>query len=77
MSIAKFDATANEFPGVDVRGYPTIKLYVAGDKKPIEFNGKERELQNFKDFLKEKSSAYKKHLESAASKSELWCIKIN
>ena len=62
--IAKFDATANEFPGVEVRGYPTLKLYVAGEKKPIDFSGKERELENFKDFLKEKSPAYKKHLEA-------------
>ena len=30
VEVAKFDATANEFPGVEVRGYPTLKLYVAG-----------------------------------------------
>ena len=30
VEVGKFDATANEFPGVEVRGYPTLKLYVAG-----------------------------------------------
>ena len=38
LAIAKFDATANEFPGVEVRGYPTLKLYVSGQKKPVDYS---------------------------------------
>jgi len=43
--IAKIDATANEVPGVNIKGFPTIKFY-PGNKKssaPIDFEGEREE----------------------------------
>lgn len=69
LIISKFDATANEVEGVDIRGYPTLKFYPKGQKgAPIDYDGG-RELENIKDWLKEKSSAYKAYLDTA--KTEL------
>lgn len=68
LVIAKMDATANEVDGVDIRGYPTLKFYPKGGKAaPIDYDGG-RELENFKTWLKEKSTAYKNY--SAGAKSE-------
>lgn len=44
--IAKFDATANEAAGVDVRGYPTIIFYPSGGAAQVNYEG-ERDLENF------------------------------
>jgi len=33
LVIGKFDATANEVDGVEIRGYPTLKFYPKGDSK--------------------------------------------
>jgi len=53
LTIAKFDATANEHEAVAVKGFPTIKFYPANDKKnPVEYN-KGRDLEGFLDFLSE------------------------
>ena len=61
--IAKVDATANEIENVSVSGFPTIKFFPKGSKRaPVDFSG-EREVQGFKDWLKENSSAYKAHLD--------------
>lgn len=63
LVIAKFDSTANEVDGLDIRGYPTLKFYPKGSKdKPVEYDGG-RELEDFKKFLKENSSAVKAHFE--------------
>ena len=62
LTIAKFDATANEVEGVEIRGYPTLKFYPAGSRTPIDYDG-ERGAEDIKNWLKEKSAAYKKHLE--------------
>lgn len=67
LTIAKFDSTANEVEGVEIRGYPTLKFYSAGNKTPIDYDG-DRGAEDIKNWLKEKSAAYKKHLEA---KSEL------
>lgn len=68
LVIAKFDATANEVEGLEIRGYPTLKFYPAGSKSnPIDYDG-ERALDDIKNWLKEKSNVYKKYLEA---KSEL------
>jgi len=68
LVIAKFDATANEVEGLEIRGYPTLKFYPAGSKgNPIDYDG-ERALDDIKNWLKEKSNVYKKYLEA---KSEL------
>ena len=71
LVIAKFDATANEVEGLDIRGYPTLKFYPAGQKSnPVDYDG-ERGAQDFNNWLKEKSANYKKYLESQETKSEL------
>lgn len=56
--IAKFDATANEAEGVEIRGYPTLIFYPKDNKAGIDYSG-ERELQNFKDWLAENSPVLK------------------
>lgn len=46
------DATANDVPD-DVQGFPTIKLYKAGDKaNPIEYSG-DRTIEDLANFVKE------------------------
>merc|ERR1711964_90214 len=45
--IAKFDATANEADGVEVRGYPTLKWYPRDNKEGVSYDG-ERDLESFK-----------------------------
>jgi hypothetical protein len=57
LVIAKFDSTANEVDGVEIRGYPTLKFYPKDNKKGIDYEG-DRELENFKEYLKEKSTSY-------------------
>ena len=64
LVIANFDATANEVEGLNVRGYPTMRLYKKGEKNaPVDFDG-ERDIEGMKQWLKSKSSAYKRYLES-------------
>lgn len=63
LVIAKFDATANEVDGLEIRGYPTLKFYPRGNKQsPIDYNGG-REVEDLKNWLKENSPAYKSYLE--------------
>ena len=50
--IAKFDATANEADGVEVRGYPTLKWFPKGNKEGEDYGG-ERDLESFKKFIDE------------------------
>jgi len=57
LVIAKFDATANEVAGLDIRGYPTLKFYPKADKSGQDYGG-DRELDDFKKWLSENSSAY-------------------
>jgi protein disulfide-isomerase A1 len=71
LVIAKFDATANEVEGLEVKGYPTLKFYKAGSKSsPVDFDG-ERGAEDIKAWLKENSPAYKKYLETKETKGEL------
>lgn len=58
LIIAKFDATANEADGVEIRGYPTLMFYPKDNKEGVDYSG-ERELQNFKDWLAENSPVLK------------------
>jgi len=68
LVIAKMDSTANEVESVEVRGYPTLKFYSKDNKKnPVDYDG-ERDLEGFKKYLSEKSTAYKTHF--AAGKTE-------
>jgi protein disulfide-isomerase A1 len=39
LVIAKMDATANEVEGITVHGYPTLKLFKAGDRNPTNLEG--------------------------------------
>lgn len=58
LIIAKFDATANEADGVDIRGYPTLKWYPKNDKSGVSYEG-DRELENFLEYLAQNSDAFK------------------
>ena len=63
LTIGKFDATANEVDGLEIRGYPTLKFYPKGKKStPIDYDGG-RELEDFKKWIKENSAAVKAHNE--------------
>jgi protein disulfide-isomerase A1 len=63
LKIAKFDATANEVDGLEVRGYPTLKFYHKGKKSsPVDYDGG-REFEDFKKWIKENSVAAKAHYE--------------
>jgi protein disulfide-isomerase A1 len=53
LRIAKIDAAANDLE-VNIEGYPSVKLYLAGDKaNPIDYEG-ERDFNGIRLFLNEK-----------------------
>lgn len=58
LVIAKFDSTANEVDGVDVRSYPTLRFYSKDNKAGVDYS-EGRELEDFKVWLDENSSAAK------------------
>mmetsp|Transcript_44223 Transcript_44223/g.32210 ORF Transcript_44223/g.32210 Transcript_44223/m.32210 type:complete len:487 (-) Transcript_44223:184-1644(-) len=67
--IAKMDATANEvqYPGVSVRGFPTLLFFKAHEKgTPIKYEDK-RELDSLIAFVEENAH----HAEAVSSKDEL------
>lgn len=54
--IAKVDATANEVPGVNIRGFPTLKFWKNGSKNaPLEYEG-ERDLKGLLEYIKKHTS---------------------
>ena len=64
LILGKFDATANEVDGLEIKGYPTLKFYPKGSKSsPKDYEG-ERDEAGIKAYLKENSAAYKAHFES-------------
>jgi protein disulfide isomerase len=58
LVIAKFDATANEAEGVQIRGYPTLIFYSKDNKEGVTYEG-DRDLEGFKTWLSEHSSVLK------------------
>lgn len=63
LVIAKIDSTGNEIEGVSISGFPTLKFFAKGSKRaPQDYDG-EREVDGFKDWLKNNSAAYKTYLE--------------
>ncbi|KAG2485578.1 hypothetical protein HYH03_015739 [Edaphochlamys debaryana] len=51
--IAKMDGTENEHPDIEVKGFPTILFYPAGeDQKAIVFEGGDRSLKSLTKFIK-------------------------
>lgn len=58
LVIAKFDATANEVDGVEIRSYPTLIFYPKDNKAGVPYS-EGRELDDFKAWLNENSSAVK------------------
>jgi len=55
LTIAKFDSTANEAEGVEVRGYPTLIFYPKGNKAGVNYDG-ERDLESFRKWLGDQST---------------------
>ncbi len=52
--IAKMDGTENEHPDIDVKGFPTIMFFPAGDEqKAIVFEGGDRSLKALTKFIKQ------------------------
>lgn len=53
LTIAKMDATANEHPSLNVKGFPTINFFKPGSKSsPDTYNG-ERTVEGFLKYLEE------------------------
>ena len=51
--IAKVDATQHKIPGVQIKGYPTIKLFKKGEQPEIVDYKSSRSVDAFVAFLKE------------------------
>lgn len=54
LVIAKFDATANETPGIKLSGYPTIYFFPSDYKEGVKYQG-DRDLETFTQYLTDKS----------------------
>jgi len=59
--IAKLDATTNEVEDVKIRGFPTLKLFKAGDNSVVDYSGG-RTLEDFVKFLSPKEETEKDEL---------------
>jgi protein disulfide-isomerase A1 len=52
LLISRMDATENEYEGILIKGFPTIKLYKKGTKEnPIDYSEGERNLEDLLRFL--------------------------
>ena len=66
LVLADMDTTSNEVEGLELEGFPTLKLYLKGKKTaPLEFDG-DRTPEDLKAYLKEHSTAYQNYLKSKA-----------
>ncbi len=53
LIVSKFDYTTNDYPGLTIRSFPTINLYIQGRKNaPITYEG-ELELNNVKSWTEQ------------------------
>lgn len=53
--IAKMDATGNEYPGLEIKGFPTLIFYKKGEKStPMPYEG-ERTLDGMLEFLEQQT----------------------
>jgi protein disulfide isomerase len=69
LVIAKFDATANEAEGVNIRGYPTLIFYPRDNKEGVNHDG-DRELDDFKTWLSENSGVLKEASGDSSSEAK-------
>ena len=56
--LARIEAPENPIRGLELDGYPELKLYRKGDKDPINYEG-ERTKEALLEFLKTNSKAFK------------------
>ena len=63
MVIAKIDATANEIPGISIRGYPTMLLFTALNKLPADAKNPADELDKDGNEIPPEEIAKKRMLE--------------
>jgi protein disulfide-isomerase A1 len=63
LVIGKFDATANEAEGVEVRGYPTLIFYPKDNKAGISYDG-DRDVESFTAWLKENAPTIAGHADA-------------
>lgn len=68
LVIAKMDATLNEHPSLNVKGFPTINFFKPGAKSSPETYSGERTLEGFLKYLKEQMG---KDFELDAAETEL------
>lgn len=54
ITIAKVDATANDVPD-EIQGFPTIKLYPANNKEPVNYEGS-RTVEDLAAFIRDNGS---------------------
>lgn len=55
---------------MNIRGYPTLKFYPRDNKEGYDYEG-ERDLESFKKWLSENSSAYREGSQNRAANDEL------
>jgi len=68
--VAKMDATENDVDGLDIAGYPTIKLYKAGEKSnPVDYQGK-RDKSDVIEWVKKQISPEKEEGATTESNEE-------
>jgi len=56
--IGKMDSTANDAPGVEVKGFPSLYLFKADDKTPLRYHG-ERTPEAMAKWVRETGSTFK------------------
>lgn len=67
--VAKVDATANDVPD-EIQGFPTIKLFRAGDKSdPVDYSGS-RTVEDLANFIRDNGSHHVDAYEEKAEASE-------